>query len=56
MFEGEGVTKLSRIGLSNARAVCGGVERVGAVIGEAVSGEAVSVPMLETRERLFVRS
>jgi len=45
--------KFSSIGRSNVRAVCGGVVRVGAVIGEAVKGEALSWPMA-AKERLLL--
>jgi hypothetical protein len=52
---GEGVMKFSSIGRSNVRAVWGGVLRVGAVIGDDVSGEALSCPPIEAKESLFER-
>ena len=47
--------KFSSIGRSNVRAVCGGVVRVGAVIGEAVRGEALSWPMAANERLLLER-
>lgn len=46
--------KFSSIGRSNVRAVCGGVVRVGAVIGEAVKGEALSWVPMAAKERLLL--
>ena len=44
--------KLSSMGRSNVRTVCGGVDRVGAVIGETVTGEVLSWPMPAKESRL----